>query len=92
MLVSAIRSSNERLQLASTDRLMNDHPCRGRMFPFRMHGLSIVLQGKNHANKPNGITAFVNDRCSARARRPIGAYIEYERSEVLFAAAISATG
>jgi hypothetical protein len=29
MLVSAIRSSNERLQLASTDRLMNDHPCRG---------------------------------------------------------------
>src|SRR6476620_3416168 len=79
MLFSLIRRSNERLQLTSTDRLMNDHPCRARMFPFRIQTFFVVLKGKNHADKPDSITAFVNDRRSTRARRPICAYIEHER-------------
>ena len=72
MLVSLIRSSNERLQLASTDRLVKDHPCRSNV----PSGARLLdrLEGQNHADKPDGVSAFVNDRCSARARRPIGAH------------------
>ena len=34
------------------------------MLPLRMHTFFVVLKGKNRADKPDGITAFVNDRCS----------------------------
>ena len=32
---------------------------------FQCGPFSVLLKGRNHADKPDGNTAFVNERCSA---------------------------